>query len=249
MNRILCLKIDHFTFHLAPLGQGIILPQSRSEMKGDLSFCLMSLSSFELLTESPRLSWPGSKVQRVGIPTARNHHRGSFVWSGQQLRFAGNVASRVTVWFLLPKKVVLGLLRLNVLPLWQNRVCNPKRKGGAFKPEFCKATWAAAIQIAPTCPFGFSRQRVSMSCVAVAASRLCRYMLGRQKGAGEGMGVCVCNAAASCPRRPPGRQSLTSRKRRAGCWPGWMPWSQWQLPSPLLFLPTPLHGRFWRVAS
>lgn len=37
------------------------------------------------------------------------------MWSGQQLRFAGNVALHMTLWFLLPKKVVLGPLGLNVL--------------------------------------------------------------------------------------------------------------------------------------
>lgn len=203
--------------------------------------CLMSLSSFELVTEDPRLSWPGSTVQRVGVLTAKNHHCRLFMWSGQQLHFAGDVALRMTIWFLLPKNVVLGLLGLNVLLLQQNGVCNPEWKNGALnlsfaKPRELQVYWSIAPQIAAA---------------ALLASwgtyELCGYgcLPALQVHAGEAKrGRGSCNAAASCPRCPPGRQSLTSRNRKAGRWPGWMPWSQWQLPSPLLFLPTPLPQWF-----
>jgi len=48
------------------------------------------------------------------------------MWSGQQLRLAGDVALGVTAWFLLPKNVGLGFLGLNVLLLKQNGFLNEK---------------------------------------------------------------------------------------------------------------------------
>lgn len=154
-------------------------------------------------------------MERVGILTAKKHHCRLFMWSGQQLHFAGNVALRRTVWFLLPKNVVLGLLGLDVLLLWQNGVCNPERKDGALSLSFAKPPelqvyWSIAPQIAPA---------------ALLASRdmyeLCGCLPALQVRAGEAeRGRGGCGAAASCPRRPPGRQSLTSRKRKAGRRPG-----------------------------
>lgn len=79
----------------------------------------------------------------------RNHHCRLFMWPGQHLHFAGNVALHMTVWLLITKNV-----GLNVLLLQQNRVCNPEKKYAALNLSFAKPPelqvhWNLALQVAP----------------------------------------------------------------------------------------------------
>lgn len=109
------------------------------------------------LTYASILIWacnrgPSSFLTRFksgGILTVRNHHCRLFMWPGQNLHFAGNVALHMTVWLLLPKN-----MGLNVLLLQQNRVCNPEKKDGALNLSFAKplelqVRWSEGLQVAP----------------------------------------------------------------------------------------------------
>lgn len=166
----------------------------------------------------------------------KTHHCRLFLRSGQQLHFAGNVALNMTVWFLLPKNMVLGLLGLNVLLLKQNGVCDPEQKDGTSNLSFAKPFELQVYQFPNSPQLPFWLLETGTSCGAAAASRLCRCVLGRKKGAG--------GTAVSCPWCPPGRQTLPSRNRRS--------WLSARLNAripatasfPPLFLPTRLPDRF-----
>lgn len=128
-----------FYFSSCPSQAGYNSTSAKKWDERRFELCLMSLSAFELVTEGCCLFWPGSKVQQVVILMAKNHHCKSFMWSGQQLHFAGNVALHMAVWFLLPKNMVLDFSGLNVPISHQNGVCNPEQKDGASNPS-CRCT-------------------------------------------------------------------------------------------------------------
>lgn len=207
MKQDLVSKNRAFYFPSCPLQAEYNLLSAKKWDQRRFELCLMSLSPFELVTEGPHLSWPGSKAQRVGILAVKTHHCRSFLRSGQQLHFAGNVALSMTVWFLLPKNMVLGLLGLNVLLLKQNGVCDPEQKDGTSNLSFAKPFELQVYQFPNSPQLPFWLLETGTSCGAAAASRLCRCVLGRKKGAG--------GTAVSCPWCPLGRQTLPSRNRRS----------------------------------
>lgn len=192
-SRILCLKIEHFTFHLAPYRQGIILPHRRSEMKGDLSFAICLYPLLSLWHRGP-LSFL-TRFRSGGILIMRKHHCRLFMWSGQHLHFAGNVALPMTVWLLLPKN-----MGLNVLLLQQNGVCNPEQKDGALNLSFAKPLelqvhGSVALQMAPAALSVSWDTSEVCSCSCLRAPQV--HAEEPERGRGEG----YCSRLPSAPTR------------------------------------------------
>lgn len=121
-SRILCLKIEHFTFHLTPCRQGISLPQPRSKMKGAVSFsCRLR----------PHVScWQKALVFSHGAQSKELLLQA--VVRVAKCIFAPDLRSAAITWLFLAKDATPGLLGLNALQGLQS--CTERRsfKLGSF---------------------------------------------------------------------------------------------------------------------
>lgn len=93
------------------------------------------------------------------------------------------MALGMTVWFLLPKYMVLGLLGLNVLLSKQSGVCDPEQNDGTSNLSFAKPSELQVYWFPNSPQLPFWLLEAGTSCGAVADLPALQVYAGAQKGA------------------------------------------------------------------
>lgn len=152
-SRILCLKIEHFTFHLAPYRQGIILPHPQSEMKGDLSFALCLYPHLSLWQ---RIFIFPDQLQKWRDPDSEEPPLQVVYVARAAFAFC-KLCGLAYDWLLLTKNMGAKCSAFAAKQGLQSR-----KKDAALKLSFAKPPWAAGpLELSsasgPSCPSGVLR--------------------------------------------------------------------------------------------